>query len=124
MSATGSILNSVKSYLGEIAVEDTDFDSNLIQCINASFQTMYTEGVGPYDEPFSITDGSTTWESFLGEYNLPGIDSYLGLLVQSLFDPSPSQVISGIREKNMERLRFSLRIVTQEIRDRAQSTGG
>ena len=62
--------------------------------------------------------------AFLGEYNLPGIDSYLGLLVQSLFDPSPSQVISGIREKNMERLRFSLRIATQEIRDRAQSTGG
>lgn len=120
---TGSILNSVKSYLGEIDISDTDFDATLIQHINASFQTMYTEGVGPYEAPFHISGSEDTWESFLQGYDLPGIDSYLGLLVQSSFDPSPSQVISGIREKNMERLRFSLRLATQEILDQNSSGG-
>lgn len=83
---TESILNSTKKVLG-LDSSYTAFDQDIIMHINSVFATLNQLSVGP-DAGFSITDSSSTWESYLGaNKNLNSVKSYMYLKVRLLFDP-------------------------------------
>lgn len=93
-----SILTSIKKLLG-ISEEDTNFDTDIIICINSVFSILYQMGVGS-EEPFSISDKDTMWSDFLDDKEtLEMVKSYVHMKVKLMFDPpSSSAVIAAINE--------------------------
>lgn len=88
-----SILTSIKKLLG-ITKEYTHFDADIIMHINTTFLTLAQIGIGPKDG-FSISDESTTWDTFLGP-NKPlyeAVKTYMYLKVRLLFDPPQSATV-------------------------------
>lgn len=102
MAATQSILNSVKEVLG-IALSETVFDQSLITHINSVFTILHQLGVGP-STGFSIDDGTDLWSSFLSteESYFGLVKSYVGLKVQSLFDPPTAGSVSTAMKSLLE----------------------
>lgn len=88
-----SILTSVKKMLG-IEESYTQFDADIIMCINGVFQTLNQIGVGP-EESFVIENADATWGDFLGEQlnKLQAVKPYVYLKVKMLFDPPTSSFV-------------------------------
>lgn len=80
-----SILTSVKKMLG-ISHDYTDFDPEIIMCINSTFMILQQIGLGPQNG-FSIEDDSAKWSDFITSDKLEGVKSYMHLKVRLLFDP-------------------------------------
>lgn len=66
MEAIPSILGSTKKKLGLDPEENTDFDEDLIDFINAALSTLTQIGIGP-STGFQIEDDSATWSDFIGD---------------------------------------------------------
>lgn len=94
----GSILADVK-LLVNVPTDYDSFDRELIMHINAILGTLHQIGVGP-KVPLSITDETTTWDSFLeGKVNLNSVKTYLGLKLGLIFDPPPNSYgIEAVKE--------------------------
>lgn len=88
-----SILTSIKKLLG-IEEDYEHFDSDIIIHINSVFAILTQLGVGP-PEGFSISDKSSTWDSFLGSDNrqLSDVRTYVYLKVRLIFDPPTSSAV-------------------------------
>lgn len=103
-----SILTSIKKMLG-IEETYTQFDSDIILCINTVLSTLTQLGVGP-KTGFSISDKTTTWSSFLGfDQRLEMVKTYVHLRVKILFDPPQNASLAGIL--NAEAKEYEWRIV-------------
>lgn len=102
-----SILNSVKKLLG-IDPLICAFDLDIIMHVNSVFIILYQMGVT--DEPFSISDATTTWADYLGEAdNLELIKTYVGAKVRQMFDP-PSGAVAEALYKTIEELEWRISV--------------
>lgn len=97
-----SILDTVKHALG-ILPEFTEFDQDILSCINAAFLSLRQLAVGP-KEGFLVTGVDETWENFLGERSdLIAVQTYTYLKVRLAFDPpSTSFVIDAMKDQISE----------------------
>lgn len=97
-----SILVTVKRSLG-IFPESTEFDPDIISCINAVFLTLRQLAVGP-EKGFMVTGADETWADFLGDrWDLIAVQTYTYLKVRLAFDPpSTSFVIDSIKNQISE----------------------
>ena len=97
-----SILISIKKLLG-LAADYDAFDQDVIININSAFFTLWQLGVGPTEQPFTIEDESTTWDSFV-EFGLVEMCKMLVYYIVRLgFDPpSSSFQVNMINEKIQE----------------------
>lgn len=87
-----SILTSMKKMLGPTIENYNIFDVDLIININSVFSTLFQLGVGPQDEPFTISDDSATWSDFMQDSAKMNsmVKSYMYLRLKLLFDPPSS----------------------------------
>ena len=96
-----SILNSTKKLLG-IEASYTHFDADIITHINTAFFTLNQLGVGP-DDPFSITNSSDEWSSFVDDGDIEMVRTYVYLKVRQYFDPpSNSSHLNALGEQIKE----------------------
>lgn len=105
-----SILDSIKKLLG-IAIDDVNFDQELILHINGALNIVNQLGVGP-SEGFIITDATQTWQSFIGLRNdLELIKTVIFLRVRLMFDPPQNSfLVSSIKQQIEE---YDWRITVQ-----------
>lgn len=81
-----SILLSTKKSLG-LDPSVTEFDPDIIMCINTSLNVLTQLGVGPI-EGFSISSEENIWSEFIGEDpRLNIVKSYVYLKTKMIFDP-------------------------------------
>lgn len=115
-----SILNSVKVQLG-IPASHTEFDQMIQLDINMAFSVLNQLGVGP-DEPFSITDESTTWDEFITQTNTEMAKQFVALKTRELFDP-PSGAASEALTRNLDELTWRLNVAVNEDERANRSEG-
>lgn len=98
MVTTESILESVKEGIGVLGAYDDAFDSQILTHINTVFMTLNQLGVGT-EEPFFISDETTTWSDFLGsDKNYEAVKTYVILKVRLLFDPPTGSLYNALKE--------------------------
>ena len=97
-----SILDSIKKILG-MPPEYDAFDMDLVIHINSVFGILTQLGVGP-EGGFSISDNTTLWKSYLGDYkDLEMVKSYIALKVRLVFDPpTVGSVMDAMKEQIRE----------------------
>lgn len=97
-----SILDSIKKILG-MPPEYDAFDTDLVIHINSVFGILAQLGVGP-EGGFSISDSTTLWKSYLGNYkDLEMVKSYIALKVRLVFDPpTVGSVMDAMKEQIRE----------------------
>ena len=90
-----SILDTIKDSVG-LHHENVDFDTRLVEAINAVFFILLQEGI--IDEPYEISDQSDTWREVpFNENTAPAINSvieWFGARVRQMFDPPTSNVLA------------------------------
>lgn len=89
-----SILNSTKKQLG-ILPDMTDFDTDILICINSAISTLRQLGVGPQDSVYTVEDASQTYNDYLGEGSneMPMVKGYLYQKTKLMFDPPQSSIV-------------------------------
>lgn len=98
----GSILNDIKDDLG-VNPEDTAFDKELLLNLNAVMMILYQFGIGPEDEPFTVSSANDTWRDLLGGNPVGGVRKYVSLRIRMLFDPpSNNQLMAALKEQMAE----------------------
>lgn len=104
-----SILESIKKLFGPEG-SYTAFDTDLIIHINTFLRVLNQLGIGVQD--FRITDGSATWNDFLGENEalLDDVKTYLYLRVKMVFDPPSSGIVTNSYKVIIDELTWRLRI--------------
>lgn len=104
-----SILTSVKMFLG-ITEECTDFDNDILICINSVFSTLTQLGVPPA-EGFMIYDKSTKWSEYILDYRLNFIKTYMNLSVKMMFDPPTNSSMSQVYDSRIQELEWRIYIL-------------
>lgn len=113
-----SILNTIKKMiLGEDSIDITDFDTELIMLINASFSALHQMGVG--DTPFTISGKEETWDSVLvNEAYLETIKRYIYIDVALVFDPPSSSIVvdtfKDLKKEDAWRIASEIDMVNKE----------
>lgn len=97
-SVEESILLSTKKSLG-LDPSSTNFDLDIIVCINSALNILTQIGVGPV-EGFSITSDEETWDDFIGsDKRLNMTKSYIYLKTKIIFDPpTGNALLEGYKE--------------------------
>ena len=111
----GSILQTIKKLIG-IAPTDDAFDTDILICINTSFDRLNTLGIGP-EEGFRITDDTTTWNEYLTDGKLiDSVKDYVFFSTKIMFDPggSNSYVIDAY-QKQIDKLEFLFNVKSDSI---------
>lgn len=109
---TNSILQSTKKLLG-ISPDNTDFDTDIIIHINTALSILCQLGVGP-PEGFFIEDETTEWGDYLlDDPKLNDVKTYIHLKVKSIFDPSPSSVVTGSYKETLKELEWRLNVTAE-----------
>ena len=89
-----SILQTVKDQIG-IDRRNSDFDRDLIMCINPVLFILYQEGLT--DDNYEIQDDTATWDEILLNEKTPEalnvMVKWVGLRTKLLFDPPTSSVL-------------------------------
>ncbi len=89
-----SILQTVKDQIG-IDRKNSDFDPDLIMCINPVLFILYQEGLT--DDNYEIQDDTATWDEILLNEKTPEalnvMVKWVGLRTKLLFDPPTSSVL-------------------------------
>ena len=102
-----SILETVKDQIG-IDRRNTDFDRDLIMCINSILFILYQEGL--LQENYEIMDNVPTWQDILLEERskdaLNVLIKWVGLRVRLLFDPPTSSVLLQALKDNAAELEW------------------
>ena len=102
-----SILETVKDQIG-IDRRNTDFDRDLIMCINSILFILYQEGL--LQENYEIMDNVPTWQDVLLEERskdaLNVLIKWVGLRVRLLFDPPTSSVLLQALKDNAAELEW------------------
>ena len=115
MTENDSILNTIKQLLN-IETSDTDFDNDLIVCINTAFANLSQIGAGE-DTGFAITGSSETWASYLnGNLNLRNIITFIHLKVKLLFDPPTNSSVLQAYQNELNELTWRINVAVETPR--------
>ena len=82
-----SILTSIKKMLG-IEKDATEFDQELIMFINSVLGICFQLGVGPKDEPFTISGKDEVWADFIQDDQIESVKTYILLQHRLFFLPT------------------------------------
>lgn len=117
---SNSILNTIKVLLGDDP-SNTDFDTELVNQINAVFLELNQLGVGPLDG-YMITDASDEWDDYVEEGVLQNyVRIYIKDKVRLSFDPPSSNALIENINKEIDAMQF--RILVELNRDREEEAG-
>jgi hypothetical protein len=106
-----SILISIKKLLG-IAEDYTDFDMDIIMCINTAFSILNQIGVGP-EKAFMIQDELAVWDDFIPEDIRPEmLKTYIHQKVRLLFDPPTASSLLEATNKSVAELEWRLYVAS------------
>lgn len=112
-----SIFESIRKMIGGgmyTYAEEGPFDFDIILHINTVLGILNQIGVGK--EGFSITDGSETWDDFLGEQEtangitLNEVKSYIAIRVRLLFDTPASSTLTQHLVEEYKELEWRLMV--------------
>lgn len=107
-----SILDSIKKILG-MPPDYNAFDTNLIIHINSVFGILTQLGVGP-EGGFSISDNTTTWQSYLGDSkDSEMVKSYIALKVRLVFDPPTIGAVMDAMKEQIREFEWRLNVGTE-----------
>lgn len=102
-----SILLTVKDQIG-IDRKNTDFDRDLIICINPILYILYQEGLT--DDNYEIQDETATWDEILLHERTPEalnvMVKWVGIRTRMLFDPPTSSVLMDALKENAAELEW------------------
>ena len=102
-----SILLTVKDQIG-IDRKNTDFDRDLIMCINPILYILYQEGLT--DDNYEIQDETQTWDEILLHERTPEalnvMIKWVGIRTRLLFDPPTSSVLMDALKQNAAELEW------------------
>ena len=101
------ILEDIKTDLGSIYSEVTDFDAELINRINSCFPILYQLGVGS-DPEFAIATGHEEWSSYISADYEHLVRKYVSLKVKLNFDPPASSTILQALTEELKEAEFRL----------------
>ena len=106
---TDSIFISIKNLLGA-SEDDTGFDNDIIDLINAQFLRLYHLGVG--DNPsFTISGPNETWDDLTDDKSLQSsARTYIFSKVKRRFDPSASPTVDAALKESIDEEEFTLNI--------------
>ena len=110
-----SILADVKKLIG-IAVDNVDFDTDLILAINAVLFDMWQIGIAA--DKYSIKDYSTTWSDVIANPEKIVIDPlkiWTALKTRMIFDPPTSNVLAEAIRENLKELEWRIYITENYI---------
>lgn len=106
---TDSILGTTKKLLG-LDMTLTDFDVDLIVCINTAFNVLTQLGVGP-TKGFMITGVSENWSDFIGDdIRLNMVKQYIFLKTRITFNPPQIGAVLTALENSIKELEFRLNV--------------
>lgn len=106
-----SILGTIKAMLG-IDVNDTAFDSELINHINATLMTLNQLGLGK-STGLRISGSGNTWAEFYGYTTsspIYDVTSYVFLKVKTLFDPPSSSFVLEAMDRQAKEYEWRLNV--------------
>lgn len=112
MENPNSILESTKKQLGILSDYDA-FDAEIIIAINSAFFTLHQLGAGP-DDPFTISDTTSTWDEFVTEGSLDLVKSYVFLRAKLLFDPPTNSFLVDSINKQLEMFEYRIRVQSEK----------
>ena len=98
--------------------ECTEFDQDILICINSVFSTLTQIGVPP-EEGFMIYDKSTKWPEYILDYRLNFIKTYMNLSVKMMFDPPTNSSMAQIYDDRIKELEWRIYILLD-----TESSGG
>lgn len=103
MSEIDSILQSTKKKCGLDPETNSDFDADIIDCINSALNVLTQNGVGP-KEGFVIHGPEETWSDFLNDERLYMAKIYVFDRTRLIFDATglSSYVIQMIQDRIKE----------------------
>lgn len=111
---TDSILDTIKKMLG-VDPEYDAFDIDIITHINSAFMMLYQIGVGP-STPFSISDNSTMWDSFIQDVTkFQTVKSYVYFRVKLAFDPPSSSFVLDSMKEQLREAEWRLNMQSEEF---------
>lgn len=113
MENPNSILESVKAQIGILDDSYDVFDPSIVMAINSAFLMLNQLGVGP-DDPFSITDNSTTWDEFIEGGSIELVKSYVGLRTRLLFDPPTNSALIEAINSQLQMFEFRLLVEAEK----------
>ena len=120
-----SILLTVKDQIG-IDRKNTDFDKDLIICINPILFILYQEGLT--QENYEIMDDTMTWADILLEERskeaLNVMVKWVGLRTRLLFDPPTSSVLLQALKDNAAELEWRAFITNNYVGEIGELYGG
>lgn len=104
-----SILTSIKKLLG-IDEDYTQFDMDIIMCINTAFSVLNQLGVGP-TQAFMIQDELSVWDDFMPEDTRPEmVKSYIHQKVRLLFDPPQTAALLNSLTESVKEFEWRLNV--------------
>ena len=116
-----SILDTIKHKLNLMA-DYTPFDTDVIIDINSAFARLHQLGVGP-DTVFSISDNSSIWSNFIADERINSVVDYVYIKTQLLFDPPTNASLTGLKKEQLAELEWTLKVVSEEIREENKEEG-
>lgn len=104
-----SILDDIKHMLG-ITPEETAFDSDIMNHINAAFATLNQLGVG-LTVGYQITGQANQWAEFYTDPRLNGVRTFVFLATKLYFDPPATGFATQSAERQLQELSYRLNVV-------------
>lgn len=105
-----SILATIKEMLGYDADNETPFDLEIVQHINAAFSILTQLGLGP-TTGFAIKDGESVWGDIIPEdVNLEMIKMYIYLKVRIILDPPASTTALETMKSEISQYEFRINV--------------
>lgn len=109
-----SIFETIKKLVGP-AVDDDDFDLDLLVHINTAISTAIQAGIGV---PNLLVDQDTKWSDFINnETQVIGVISYIYLTVRLLFDPPQSSAAMEAMKEQAQELLWRAKVASSTPRD-------
>lgn len=103
-----SILNSIKTKLG-IEPDYDVFDSDIIDYINSTFDSLKRLGVGP-EEGFYVIDATDVWDDYKCQVGIGSVKAYMYCKVRMLFDPPTNGTLIDAINKQIAEFEWTLNV--------------
>lgn len=117
---TDSILDTVKKQLG-YPKELTNFDVDIIVCINAAFAVLQQIGFGPKNGFVIISSDETFGDYVNDDAAVSMVQMFLYLKTKLGFDPPSSSFVLESVKSMADEYQFRLQVLGSEMRNKEES---